>query len=148
VEEPLYRWTLRVLLPDSADASLRGRSTLRPEHLRGFAVAAAPPGHNSRALLDALCSEEGVQLRVDLASTSQEVLRDLVRASSQHAAILPDDAFGAPDEHLGPALTDARGRRRGGRYALYRRASGARPTRHEREVLTIAERIVSAMRDR
>lgn len=69
------------------------------------------------------------------------MLRELCRVSPHHAAVLPDDAFGAPDETVGPALTTRNGERSGGAYSLYRRDFAGEPNAHEALIADTAEHI-------
>jgi DNA-binding transcriptional LysR family regulator len=142
-EAPLYRWTLRVLLPEGNP--LVSRTSVTPGELKDFEVAAAPIGHQSRQLLDSLCAREGQRIPIALESASQEVLRELVRASPFHAAVLPDDAFGARNPNLGPALTGVDGQPWGGVYSVYHRAIADPDDRHEVCVADIAETICARL---
>lgn len=138
---PLYEWTLRVMLPDSAD-HLGGRAWVTPPDLRGIALAAAPAGHLSRRLLEGVFAQAGESLEVAVESNSQEVLRDLVSKGRRHAAVLPDDAFG-PSEAFGPAITTVAGDRWGGSYSTYvRDGSAFAPDR------TAIERMLTVIHDR
>jgi len=117
----LYDWKLRVILPRGY--SSRSKKRISPGELVEFAdleISAAPHGHRSRRLLEFAFDSAGVPLRVDLESSSQHTLRSIAN-SRRHASILPDDAFGTPDENLGPCLTDGSGRPVGDSYSLYLR---------------------------
>lgn len=147
VEEPLYDWTLRVLLPAGGPCDLAGRATVTPRQLLPYAVAAAPRGHHSRTLFDGLCAREQTHIDVALESASQELLRDLSEVSLNHTAVVPDDAFGTPDEHLGPALTGADGSHWGGAYSLYRRTDGAQDEERAEAIRLTADTIRDRLRD-
>lgn len=114
----LYDWKLRVVLPRGYSG--RSKKRISPAELAELEISAAPPGHRSRHLLEFAFESAGVPLWVDLESSSQHTLRSIAN-SRRHAAVIPDDAFGSPDEDLGPCLTDGRGQPVGDSYSLYLR---------------------------
>jgi DNA-binding transcriptional LysR family regulator len=142
-ELSLYRWRLRVVLPEKHPD--RSKRSIAPAQLAELRISAAPHGHHSRHLLDSAFGTAGVPLRVALESSSQHMLRSVAYNSSRHAAVIPDDAFGAPDRELGPHLTDGSHRAMGGEYSLYLRIADRKDTtqaaRRELAVSEVAARI-------
>lgn len=117
-ERFLYAWDLRIVVPADPGHPLCGRRTVRPEEIASFRIAASPPGHKSREALIGAFALERVALRVELESTSQDVLRSVAEAGRTFVAVIPDDAF--DDQPGWPRLVAGR-RTIGGRYALYLR---------------------------
>jgi hypothetical protein len=147
-EQPLYRWSLRALLPSSRCRASRG--TITPDQLNDFRIAAAPTGHTSRDLLDAVYASENLDLIVSLESSSQELLRALVASSATYAAVIPDDAYGTPDPRLGPRLVTRLQKEWGGRYSLYVRTGsatsrGARDSRDSSALVAVMSAVTGAL---
>jgi DNA-binding transcriptional LysR family regulator len=148
-ELPLYRWQLRIVLPDGHP--LRTRPKVAPADLTGLQISAAPRGHRSRELLERAFDDAGVRLEVALESDSQEMLDSVARNSNRHAAVIPDDAFGAPDKGMGPYLTAGGRRGTGGEYSLYLRGvesgtEGDATANRELAVARVATEIQAALR--
>lgn len=147
VEHELYRWTLRAMLP----AARRGViDTIRPAELIGFEIAAAPPGHRSRKLLESAFEADGLRLEVGLESSSQELLGEVAARSNRHAVVVPDDAFGACNDSLGPAIISGDSRAYGGAYSLYMRRVDVAKTQTQRSerISAVADRVRSAFGQR
>lgn len=147
-ELALYSWKLRVVLPK--EHPLRDRASITPDQLAELRISAAPHGHHSRYLLDSAFGTADVPLNVALESSSQHMLRAVARKGERHAAVIPDDAFGAPNPGLGPCLTDGSRRRMGGKYSLYLRVAdhndGTEVARRELAVTEIATLIQAGLK--
>jgi DNA-binding transcriptional LysR family regulator len=113
----LYAWKLRVVLPD--EEPRRKLNSISLHQLNDLRFLVAPLGHTSRRLFDEAARRLNIHPRVAMELVDQPVMAAIARDSTRYAAIIPDDAFGAPDKNLGPAFRDADGRVVGGRYAVY-----------------------------
>jgi hypothetical protein len=145
-ELKLYRWALRVVLPD--DFPLRGRKSLTPADLEAVKLAASPRGHRSRNVLEQAFQAADIALEVELESDSPEMLRSVARNSRHHVAVIPDDSFGAPDETLGPRLRVEGQPVLGGQHSIYLRiAEEPGSDLPEREVMVerVAREIQAAL---
>jgi DNA-binding transcriptional LysR family regulator len=112
-----YSWTLRVVLADGDPR--RERATITVSDLNDLGFLVSPLGHSSRRLFDTLARETKERPRVAMELVDQYVLEQIAREGRRYAAVIPDDAFGAPNPLMGPALVGRDRRRRGGSYSLY-----------------------------
>jgi len=115
-----YRWSLRVVLPGQSFRSVPPK--VSPAGLTQYRLVATPLRHRSRELLADAFQDDGVPLALAVESESQELLRDIALNSHRHAAVLPDDAFGAPNTQMGPQLATANAPVYGGTYSVYSRS--------------------------
>jgi DNA-binding transcriptional LysR family regulator len=122
-EEVSYSWALRVVFPGQAFGPVRLR--VRPAELIPYRLLATPVGHRSRDLLASAFEADGLPLDLAVESESQELLRDIALHSYRHAAVLPDDAFGAPNARMGPQLVTSASAVYGGTYSIYSRSDEA-----------------------
>jgi DNA-binding transcriptional LysR family regulator len=125
-EHLLYSWRLRAILPRADERAYR--DTVTPLELSEFQIAAAPTGHTSRDQLEAAYNSENVPLRISLESSSQELLHVLATKSAVFAAVVPDDAYGAPNPDLGPCVVTQSKHAWGGDYSLYVRRGVLEPS--------------------
>lgn len=142
-ERFLYTWALRIVPPETGDHPLAGRRTVTPADVARYRIAASPPGHKSRALLEGAFALDKIPLDVDLSSSSQEVLRSAAM-TGRFVAVIPDDAFEDPE--IGPCLVVDR-KPIGGDYALYlrRRSTDEATGRRDVAIEQAAAAIVDAL---
>lgn len=136
-ETAAYSWSLRVVFPGHAFRPARTR--VRPAELSSYRLLATPVGHRSRELLAEAFEADGELLTLAVESESQELLRTIALNSYEHAAVLPDDAFGAPDAGLGPQLVSSNATVYGGKYCVYSRSEATGEDRADPRVQLIAD---------
>ena len=117
VDLDLYAWKLRIVVHE--DDPLRHEETVAIDHLAGRRMLLAPHGHLSRYLYESAAVGVSTPPDVAMELVDQHVLKAIATAGRAYTAVVPDDAFGAPDESLGPRLVDANGADLGGQYALF-----------------------------
>lgn len=157
-ERPLYSWRLRVIFPGGAEdeetKKLRQRTYVTPAQIARFRIAVAPAGHKSRELLREAFDIANVTLKIALESPNQDLLRAVALGGTQHAAVIPDDAFfEVPNVKTAPYLLVKGSKKRfGGDYALYMRKNeglrGELASNHEAAIANAAELLIEALGDK
>jgi DNA-binding transcriptional LysR family regulator len=130
-ETEIYDWVLRVVLP--ATAKEREQDQLDLADLQKFRIAVAPSDHTSHRKLAHEAEALRINLDIDVLCENPAVIREIARNSSNTAAVIPGDSFGAADSpDIGPALVVGGQRRLGDSYSLYRlTALAGPPTPHQ-----------------
>jgi LysR family transcriptional regulator, hydrogen peroxide-inducible genes activator len=113
----LYSWNLRLVVHDGNP--LREREWVTIDELKGRQLLVAPPGHLSRQLFESAASRAAVPPRIAMELVDQHAMRAIATAGDTYAALVPDDAFGIPNDKLGPLLLDDDGEELRGAYALF-----------------------------